>query len=51
MNLVETLRLSQHAGLSIVSCDGQDLLVLFSERQGSVVRELESGGRPADISS
>jgi hypothetical protein len=37
LQLVETLRLGPQSGLSIVVCDGRELLVVTSERSASVV--------------
>lgn len=43
LQLVETLRLNPHATLSIVDCDGKELLVLSSEHAATVVDRLPDG--------
>ena len=39
IDVVETRRISQHADLCLVRCDGQDYLILTAQGQQSVLRE------------
>jgi flagellar biogenesis protein FliO len=39
LQLIETLRLGQNIGLSIVSCDGREILVLVSPEGSKVLEE------------
>jgi hypothetical protein len=40
LQLIESLRLGQNSGLSIVSCDGREILVLVSPEGSKVLEEL-----------
>lgn len=44
---IETLRLSQNAALSIVECDGRELLILVSQDGSRVLEELPAAHRDA----
>ena len=39
IDVIETRRISQHADLCLVRCDGQDYLILTAQGQQSVLRE------------
>jgi flagellar biogenesis protein FliO len=47
LQLVESVRLGQHAMLSIVACDGREILVLTSGQSAEVVQQLPFGPAPA----
>lgn len=40
LKLVESVRVGQKADLSIVACDGRELLILVSENGSQIVREI-----------
>jgi hypothetical protein len=44
LRLVETLRLGRQVSLSIVACDGEEMLLLSSDQAGELIRRLPDGG-------
>lgn len=42
ISIIETRRISQHADLCLVRCDGRDFLILTSQQQQTVLRESDS---------
>ena len=50
LQLIESLRLGQNTGLSIVSCDGREILVLVSPEGSKVLEELPARSAVAGMS-
>jgi flagellar biogenesis protein FliO len=49
LQLIESLRLGQNSGLSIVSCDGREILVLVSPEGSKVLEELPARSLAAGL--
>lgn len=49
LHLIETLRLGRQVSLSIVACDGEEMLLLSSDQAGQFIRRLPAGGTGPEI--